>query len=261
MRMKIGALILALAATLAWAGVGMTDANKIPTVTVYVDQQRYEVSSAAATVGGLLQGHGDHAQRSRSHRSKPEAGAEGRRDDSRLASGAAAWSKRSAVEAKTILLPVIGRGTGFTQTLHEGRDGLVRRTVEIWEKDGPGRLTGSDGREGASAGHRSRRHAQRHEGFNRGAGGYVRPRRMRATAYDPSPRCCGPRATGRTACGTKACKGKVAVDPRVIPFGTHLYIPGYGFAVAEDKGAPSRATGLTSVLTATTRQSASAVTT
>ncbi len=30
--------------------------------------------------------------------------------------------------------------------------------------------------------------------------------------------------------------GVVAVDPRVIPLGSHLYIPGYGRAVAGDTG-------------------------
>jgi 3D (Asp-Asp-Asp) domain-containing protein len=34
----------------------------------------------------------------------------------------------------------------------------------------------------------------------------------------------------------KAGKGVVAVDTRVIPFGTRMYIPGYGFAVAADRG-------------------------
>jgi hypothetical protein len=31
-------------------------------------------------------------------------------------------------------------------------------------------------------------------------------------------------------------KGLIAVDPRYIPLGTRLYIPGYGFAVAADTG-------------------------
>jgi 3D (Asp-Asp-Asp) domain-containing protein len=31
-------------------------------------------------------------------------------------------------------------------------------------------------------------------------------------------------------------RGIVAVDPAVIPLGTRLYVPGYGFAVAADTG-------------------------
>ncbi len=30
--------------------------------------------------------------------------------------------------------------------------------------------------------------------------------------------------------------GIIAVDPDIIPLGTHVYIPGYGDAVAEDVG-------------------------
>jgi uncharacterized protein YabE (DUF348 family) len=41
---------------------------------------------------------------------------------------------------------------------------------------------------------------------------------------------------GSTATGTSVRKGTVAVDPRVIPLGTSLYIPGYGYGVAEDTG-------------------------
>lgn len=55
---------------------------------------------------------------------------------------------------------------------------------------------------------------------------------MRATAYD---RYC-PGCSGYTCTGKLLNKGMVAVDTSVIPLGTHLYIPGYGYAVAEDKG-------------------------
>jgi uncharacterized protein YabE (DUF348 family) len=41
---------------------------------------------------------------------------------------------------------------------------------------------------------------------------------------------------GITASGAPVTKGIVAVDPRVIPLGTRLFIPGYGFAVAGDTG-------------------------
>lgn len=42
--------------------------------------------------------------------------------------------------------------------------------------------------------------------------------------------------TGITATGRKATKGVVAVDPRVIPLGTKLFVEGYGYAIAADKG-------------------------
>jgi uncharacterized protein YabE (DUF348 family)/3D (Asp-Asp-Asp) domain-containing protein len=41
---------------------------------------------------------------------------------------------------------------------------------------------------------------------------------------------------GITASGKVLVKGIVAVDPKVIPMGTRLYVPGYGFAVAGDTG-------------------------
>jgi 3D (Asp-Asp-Asp) domain-containing protein len=42
--------------------------------------------------------------------------------------------------------------------------------------------------------------------------------------------------SGRTATGIPVGWGVAAVDPRVIPLGTHLTIPGYGAAVAADTG-------------------------
>jgi 3D (Asp-Asp-Asp) domain-containing protein len=55
---------------------------------------------------------------------------------------------------------------------------------------------------------------------------------MVATAYTAG--CVG--CSGYTATGYRAGHGIVAVDPRVIPLGTKLYIPGYGFAIAGDTG-------------------------
>jgi 3D (Asp-Asp-Asp) domain-containing protein len=56
--------------------------------------------------------------------------------------------------------------------------------------------------------------------------------RMVATAYTANCAGCG----GMTAIGRRAGHGIVAVDPRIIPLGTRLYIPGYGIAVAGDTG-------------------------
>lgn len=66
-----------------------------------------------------------------------------------------------------------------------------------------------------------------------GPGPFVRELTMLATAYWPDPRW----SDGITASGLPARYGVVAVDPRVIPLGTRLYIPGYGFAIAADTGA------------------------
>ncbi len=59
---------------------------------------------------------------------------------------------------------------------------------------------------------------------------------MTATGYEPSPRSCGRYADGYTAIGMKAAPGVVAVDPKVIPLRTRLYVEGYGPAVAADVG-------------------------
>ena len=55
---------------------------------------------------------------------------------------------------------------------------------------------------------------------------------MTATAYHPTDGD----GRGITATGTKAGYGTVAVDPRVIPLGSAVYVPGYGSAVAADTG-------------------------
>lgn len=81
---------------------------------------------------------------------------------------------------------------------------------------------------------------------SRGEVGYRSATTMTATAYDSSfastGKNPGDKYYGITASGTKARPGVVAVDPRVIPLGTKLYIQSldgtkdYGFAIAEDKG-------------------------
>lgn len=42
--------------------------------------------------------------------------------------------------------------------------------------------------------------------------------------------------SGKTALGIPVRKGVVAVDPRLIPLGTKLHVPGYGQGIAADVG-------------------------
>ena len=75
---------------------------------------------------------------------------------------------------------------------------------------------------------------------------------MRATGYCKCKQCCGwkrtwygkavvkgtkqKKAIGVTASGTKAKPGTIAADTRKYPFGTVMYIPGYGYGRVEDRG-------------------------
>ena len=80
-------------------------------------------------------------------------------------------------------------------------------------------------------------------------------RTMEITAYCPCKKCCnwkrnwlfrpviasGPnkgkrKKVGVTACGRKAKPGTIAADTRYYPFGTVMYIPGYGYGRVEDRG-------------------------
>lgn len=92
--------------------------------------------------------------------------------------------------------------------------------------------------------------------FPRGARERKEVRRMLVTAYDAGPESCGwerkygcmgppvyaygpnkgkRKEVGITADGTKARHGTIAADPR-YPFGTKMYVPGYGWGVVHDRG-------------------------
>lgn len=89
--------------------------------------------------------------------------------------------------------------------------------------------------------------------------GAAQVQRLEVTAYCPCGICCGwernwwgrpvynygPRKgqrkqVGLTASGTRARLGTIAADTRLYPFGTVMYVPGYGYGVVEDRGGAIR---------------------
>lgn len=67
---------------------------------------------------------------------------------------------------------------------------------------------------------------------SRGFVRYKQVRQMEATAYTLAEGT----GDGVTSIGIVPYHGIIAVDPSVIPYGTKVYIPGYGFAMAGDCG-------------------------
>ena len=60
---------------------------------------------------------------------------------------------------------------------------------------------------------------------------------FRLSFYCTCEKCCGAYATGLTKSGTTVTEGRtIAVDPKVIPLGSRVYIAGYGVFIAEDVG-------------------------
>ena len=54
--------------------------------------------------------------------------------------------------------------------------------------------------------------------------------------YSNGPRKGTRKQVGITASGTRAREGTIAADVSRYPFGTIMYIPGYGFGRVEDTG-------------------------
>jgi 3D (Asp-Asp-Asp) domain-containing protein len=48
---------------------------------------------------------------------------------------------------------------------------------------------------------------------------------------------CADRSPNETSTGNKPAMGTVAVNPKIIPYGSKIYIEGYGFGIADDTGA------------------------
>jgi 3D (Asp-Asp-Asp) domain-containing protein len=126
-------------------------------------------------------------------------------------------------------------GAGRIKKVQHGVDGKIVRTYAVSEdgdKPGESVLVSEERTEPIPAVFHMGKPSSR--AVSRGTYTRAKVVTMESTAYTPSAGRKNP--TFRTATGTKAEYGVVAVDPKVVPLGTLMYIEGYGFGVAEDTG-------------------------
>jgi len=128
-------------------------------------------------------------------------------------------------------------GAGRVVTKNPGKAGSVQTTYEVTLKDG--KVVSKKALFSTRIEPENKLILIGKQGRATSRGSYVRGEskvlEMTATAYDTSQQTI-PGGTGRTATGIRAEFGIVAVDPRVIPLGTMVYVEGYGVALAADTG-------------------------
>jgi uncharacterized protein YabE (DUF348 family) len=152
-------------------------------------------------------------------------------------------TEQQTISRDTVYQPMPEVDIDTVQTLQPGADGALRRNVRVRYEDGVEVSRAAEAETFAQAaeprviGYGTKITVRTVETAD-GVLEYWRAYTMYATSYSPS-RAGVPRTArnfGITASGRPLTKGLVAIDRRYVPFGTRMYVPGYGFALAADTG-------------------------
>jgi uncharacterized protein YabE (DUF348 family) len=130
---------------------------------------------------------------------------------------------------------------GQSAVLEPGADGLIRRSYRVVYEDGQEAKRELLDESEVSSQPEIVAQGTRTVQFVPTPAGPLRYREslnVYATWYNPASAGRSPESPwyGIAATGVPVHRGIVAVDPSVIPLGSHIYVPGYGEAVAADTG-------------------------
>ena len=222
-------------------GLAIAYRRAVP-VTIEIGKRRIVVDSAAQDIGALLEEQ--HVRLGQFDEVKPSLADSVPKNGTVRVARVVTWERnqRHTIAVETIHRLDFTMSPGTSKVVSNGSSGVSEETIRFMQRD-----SGAVQRS-VVASHVVRKAHPRivsegvdeYEAFARLAGRGVTQTQiiaatalsMVATAYTAG--CYG--CSGITATGRPAGHGVVAVDPGVIPLGTRLYIPGYGFAVAGDTG-------------------------